>query len=247
MINTIFAALALASVASAQENTFRIQPYPDLAGTVHASLRAFAAQDAFADLSACAVLDARAIQPVDLAQAEQMLEPCLKEFTARYGVAVTVRRAAQAYDGGFSPQIEGLVLTVPSHIAVTHPAYRDLSTALARRDNRLFGHPAWLRRATPQEESVSALQSVVDSCVQMLMIRRISSGADFIAAYGRCLREEPALRIKDLRPGAGLSVNLLTAAPEPQARALTGLVTVLSEEGPVAVRILAYGEQIALP
>lgn len=246
MINLLFAVVVAAGVASAQENTFRIQPV-DLGSEVHTALRTFSAQDAFAGLAGCAVLDARMIQPLDLSQAEAMLAPCLKELTARYGVAVSVRRAAQAQDGGFSVQIEGLIITVPSYIPVTHAAYRDLSKALAARDGRLLGHPAWLRRATPQEESVSALQTVVDSCVQMLMIRKIETGADFIGAYGRCLRQEPSLMIKDLRAGQGLSVNILTAAPELQARAYTGLVTVVSEEGPVAVRILAYGEQIALP
>lgn len=247
MINLISILAAAVSLASAQEPTFRIQPYPSLDGTVNAALRSLQAQDAFAGLSACGVLDARMVRPVSLAQAEELLAPCLAELTSRYGVAVALRRAARTQDGGFSIQIEGLVLTLPSHVPVTHAAFRDLSRALSLRDNRLFGHPAWVRRATPQEESVSALQAVVDSCVRPLVLGKIATGADFIAAYGRCLRAEEALRITELRAGSGLSVNILTAAPEPQARAYTGLVTVPSEDGLVGVRVLAYGEQIALP
>ena len=81
----------------------------------------------------------------------------------------------------------------------------------------------------------------------MTVVRDINTSADFVKIYGSCLTRNPALKIDELRPGAGLTVNMKTEQDPKTVEALNGFVTVNAGKGPVSVMIIAYGAKVAMP
>lgn len=251
-MNTLLSAvalyIALAPCAAAQQ--FRILPYPDsLSETVNDTLRQFKPVDAFAASAACAIVDARLARRPTVNEAKELLAPCLYELGERYGFHVRCDNAAAAPESGLSTQVEGLLLRIPAYVPMTHPLVRDLHNALSRRNGRLFGLPAVIRR---DGGSVSAVQAALDSCALPTVLRRIETGADFLNVYGGCLRSHKALKIRDAKPAPGqrLGVVLASAADDDVLRALNGSVAIPSEDGPVEILIIAYPhrpERIRLP
>jgi hypothetical protein len=112
----------------------------------------------------------------------------------------------------------------------------------------LLGHPARvLTRGEAAPAAVSALQAALSDCMVVSVVRDVRSGEDFVKLYGRCLTRNPDLKIKEIRPAEGLAVTLSTDADRARVESYNGFVTVNAGKGPVAVMVVAYGAQVALP
>lgn len=229
------AALFLACAASAQQ--FHYQPEPDFQSGAEQVVRSFMPKDAFAGVSACAVVDARFIAKVSLPDAQKMLVPCLQAVSAAYQTKVTVKEGTLTPTDRMSAQVEVLLLQVPQGTGVQSPVMRDLNKALSMRRGQLLGHPAAVvveERKTPQE--------ALDSCVLPMVVRSIENGADFIKAYGGCLRKTPEFGIVEMQPWPNRprGVILLIKGDKPVADSLTTTVEVDSADGKVKVDLVAY-------
>lgn len=252
------AILALSAAANAQQ-VVRFQPEPDFNLMVREVAAPMAAKDAFAGLQECGVVDAKTFRPVTVAQAEQMIAPCLKAVGTRYAQSVTLERIAASNDGVFSVQVEGIAIYIPSEIAVTDALYKDLQYGIQKRNGRILGHPVLLRRgaAPDRNKDVKALaeapkslvQNAIDGCMQPMVLRKVETAEDFILYYGRCITQDKSLKVRELRaaPNHPMSVTLLSLADGPTVQSLNGAVTVLAENGPVTVKVLAYPQTVYLP
>ncbi len=240
----LFAALlALAASAAAQETPIRYMPEPDFDGIIARTLEGVKPHDAFEGVAACRVADAQFIKPVSLEEARQLLAPCVAALTATYGKRVAIGEGTVSAQGRMSAQVEVLMLEVPAGTGVEAPVMKDLNKAVAARGGRLLGHPAVVvaeQRKTPQE--------ALNECILPMVVREISTGADFIKAYGVCLRKIPEFGIVEMQPWPSkpLGVILLTKADHPVAESLTTAVEVSSLEGPVKVELIAYASTTAL-
>lgn len=235
--------ITLAVSAAAQESPMRYMPEPDFDGMISRAVEGVKPHDAFSGVAACQVADAKFLKPVSLDEARQMLQPCLSAISASYGKPVSVKTGTLSQEGRVNAQVEVLMLQVPTGTGAMTPVMKDLNKAISDRGGKLLGHPAVVvaaERTTPQE--------ALNECILPMVVREISSGADFIKAYGVCLRKIPEFGIVEMQqwPNKPLGVILLTKADKPVAESLTTSVQVSSAEGPVKVELVAYTSPTSL-
>ena len=240
---TLLIAAAPASASTLDAASFGARAFEASAASAVAS---FSAEDAFAGVGACGVLDVKTIRPFSLEEAEDLLQPCVSAAAAKYGAkAVAASGFISAPQSG-RPGRAGILLK--TDLAAGSQGHRDLAAAIARREGRLLGHEVRvLTKGQPAPAAVSALQQAVSDCMVVSVVRDIRSGEDFAKLYGRCLTRDPELKIVEVRPSEGLSVTLKTEAEGPRVESYNGFVTVNAGKGPVAIMIIAYGAQVALP
>jgi hypothetical protein len=257
MRHTLAAAAVLAALAVpafAEEISYTYQPEPAFERMIVRVAEPMRAKDAFAGLEECAVVDARTFRPVTAAQAEALLKPCVTAVGRRYGKDVTLEKLAAAPEGSMSTQVEGLALYLPADVAVTEPLMRDVQFGLGRRGDRVLGHQVLVRRGLPAPSSNkpvttpaaltrSVLQAAVDACPRTMVVRRIETSADFIAAYGGCILADKKLQVSLIRPAAAQPMGVLVQsdADAPVVRSLNGVVTIPAAGGPVMVSVAAFG------
>ena len=229
---TLVSIISLLPQLASTQTLVRFQPDPDFpmphfdryaAGVVHA----LSPKDAFAGHEACAIVDARLVQPLPINQAEEMLQPCMNSLSRRYGMRITTR---VDYIGKSLRQ--ALVIRLSDLTAIDNEAFRDLNHALALRKHQLLGHPAELRREALPGRSV--MQNAIDRCILPAVMRKIESGQDFIGYYGGCLPRAAELKIKALKqsPGHRLGVMVLSSADQSMVETLNGSVSVRAGNGP---------------
>src|SRR5207248_1799823 len=80
--------LSFAVPARSQSLPVRFQPEPDFEMLIRTVAAPLKPRDAFAGLAECAVVDARTFARVTIAQAEQMLTPCMAGVGRRYGATL---------------------------------------------------------------------------------------------------------------------------------------------------------------
>ena len=205
---------------------------------------AIAPADAFAGVAECASLDVKTFRPFTLDEASDMAAPCLAAVGRKLSASVEIEAGFLAAAHGGRPARTGLV--IKTDLAAGSKGHRDLMSALSRRENRILGHV--VRLLTPGEpalDSVSSVQAAMSQCIMTTVVRDIQTGADFVKIYGRCLSGNPDLKIKDIRAGQGLSVDVKTAhTAAEQVNALNGFVVVNAGKGPVRIRIVASAESL---
>lgn len=243
--------LALTVAARAEEPTFRFMPEPDFEAIVVKAVEPLKANDAFAGLAQCAVVDARTYVRPTASQALKMLTPCFKAVETRYGQTIRLETLSTPKEGSLSVEAEGLAVYVPEQLGAVSPLMRDLEHALSSRSGRILGQPVVIRRevaspsdnkpvTSPNALTISALQRTIDGCYTTQVIRRIATSEDFIASYGRCIVSDPNLRVRDIRPARPMGVTLESGAEEAVVRTLNGQVRVFGGDGPVTLSVTAY-------
>lgn len=246
MINLLLAVATLAVPAFSQTSERLAAGAGRFEMALDPAIMAFAAQDAFAGVGECGVLDIKTIRPFTLEEASDLITPCLaavgRKLPAKLEIQGGFITAAQAG----KPAQTGLLLKTDL-IPGTKP-HRDLMAGLSRRENRLLGHTVRvLTQGEVAPAAVSAVQAALTQCILPTVVRDIQTGDDFVKIYGRCLTRNEDLKIKEIRGGQGLSVNLKTEQSGAQVEALNGFVTVNAGKGPVSVMIVAYPAALALP
>jgi hypothetical protein len=203
-------------------------------------------EDAFAGVDECSVLDIKTIRPIAADEAADMIKPCLDAVARKYSAKIEPSAGFLSMPQGESAAATGLLLK--TDFVPGSKAHLDLLAGLSRRDNRLLGQPTRvLTRGETAPAAVSAVQKALEQCMVLTVVRDIKSGEDFVRLYGRCLTRNPDLKIKEVRAGEGLVVNLRTDGDRAMVEAYNGFVTVNAGKGPVQVMIVAYGALIALP
>ncbi len=116
--------------------------------------------DAFAGLPACAVVDAVTIRAYRLAEAVDVLQPCLKALSQRYAVEIAAAPGLVARPDG---QALGLRLSVQGVTFIGNNVREDIAYAIdGLRRGRLLGFPASVE--TPfTAKGVSAAPAWVDA------------------------------------------------------------------------------------
>ena len=232
----VLATLAAASFVSAQQ--FETQ--------VEDSLHPFVAEDAFANVPACGVLDIKTIRPFNLDEASDLVAPCLKAVAQNYSAKATVEAGFLSAPQSGQPGKAGLL--IKTDLAPGSKGHRDLVASLSRSQGRLLGH--MVKVMTKDElapAAISTLQKAIDGCMLLTVVRDIRSGEDFVKVYGKCLTRDAELKIKEILAAEGLAVTVKTDASGAQVEAYNGFVTVNAGKGPVKVMVVAYGAQVALP
>ncbi len=211
-----------------------------------AAVQPFVLEDSFAGIGACGVLDIKTFRAWTLEEASNLAAPCLKAVGAKYSAAMTMQAGAVSVATESSPIKPGLILK--TDLIPGSKAHRELRASLERRRNELLGHQVrLLTRGEAAPVSVSAVQEALKRCILTDVVRDLSNGADFVKIYGSCLTRNPDLRIDELRPGSGLTVEMKTESSSKSVEAMNGFVTVNAGKGPVSVLIIAYGAQTAKP
>ncbi|MFI5349603.1 MAG: hypothetical protein ACHQ2Z_08675 [Elusimicrobiota bacterium] len=248
-MNKIFIALSLAALAASAAHSqsevvaFGARSFESMAEAAVMPLRP---ADAFAGVAECGTLDIKTIRPWSLEEAAYKANPCLKAVGAKYSAVIKAEAGLVEAASQGRPMKPGLILK--TDLVAGSQAYRDLSTSLARRSNQLLGHRVLLlARGEAAPASVSAVQDALKQCMIMTVVRDINTSADFVQIYGTCLTRNKALKIDELRAGAGLTVNMKTEQDANTVEALNGFVTVNAGRGPVSVMIIAYGAKVAMP
>jgi hypothetical protein len=248
-MNKIFLALSLAALAAAaahaQSETlaFGARAFETQA---EASILPLRPADAFAGVAECGTLDIKTIRPWTLEEASRLARPCLKGVGAKYSASLTLEAGLIAAASEGRPMKPGLILK--TDVVQGSKAYHDLVSSLAHRAGTILGHRVLLlARGEIAPASVSAVQNALKQCIVMAVVRDINTSADFVKIYGSCLTRNPDLKIDELRPGAGLTVNMKTEQDAKTVDALNGFVTVNAGKGPVSIMIIAYGAQAAMP
>lgn len=235
----IFLVLAVLAAAA----TLRAQSFE---ARVADSLPAFIAEDAFADVGACGVLDIKTLRPFDLDEAVDLVKPCLDAVAEKYAARIVAEAGFLSAPQSGQPGPVGLL--VKTDMAAGSKAHRDLVAGISRRQDRLLGH---LTKILTKDElapaAISALQEAIGDCLVLTVVRDIRSADDFVKIYGKCLTRNAALKIKEIRPAEGLAVTVKTDAPSAQVEAYNGFVTVNAGKGPVSIMVVAYGAQVYLP
>ncbi|MDD5304570.1 MAG: hypothetical protein PHS14_15850 [Elusimicrobia bacterium] len=238
MKTTFLVLAALIAASSARAQSFESQ--------VVDSLHPFVAEDAFAGVGACGVLDIKTIRPFNLDEAADLVKPCMDAVAAKYAAkAVTEPGFLSAPQSG-QPGKAGLL--IKTDMKAGSKGHRDLVAGIEHRQGRLLGH--MVKVMTKDEvapASISTLQKAIDGCMLLTVVRDIRSGEDFVKIYGKCLTRNPDLKITEIRPADGLAVTVKTNASGAQVEAYNGFVTVNAGKGPVQVMVVAYGSQIYLP
>lgn len=232
----VLAALAAATVVSAQQFESQVED----------SLHPFVAEDAFAGVPACGVLDIKTIRPFNLDEATDLVGPCLEAVAKNYSAKATVEPGFLSAPQSGQPGKAGLL--IKTTLVPGSKGHRDLVASLARRQGRLLGHVVKvLTKDELAPASMSTLQKAIDGCMLLTVVRDVRSGEDFVKIYGKCLTRDAELKIKEVRAAEGLAVTVKTDATGAQVEAYNGFVTVNAGKGPVKVMVVAYGAQIALP
>jgi hypothetical protein len=238
MKKTFLVVAALIAASSALAQSFETQ--------VVDSLHPFVAEDAFAGIGECGVLDIKTIRPFNLDEATDLIQPCIEAVAKKYAAkAITEPGFLSAPQSG-QPGKAGLL--IKTDMAAGSKGHRDLVSSIGHRQGRLLGH---LVKVMTKDEilptSISTLQKAIGGCMLLTVVRDVRSGADFVKIYGKCLTKNPDLKIKEIRPADGLAVTVMTDASAPQVEAYNGFVTVNAGKGPVQIMVVAYGSQIFLP
>lgn len=235
----IFLILATCAVAV----TLRAQSFEDMAA---ASVQPFAAEDAFAGIKACDVLDIRNINPFNVDEAAALIKPCIAAAASKYSISAAAEVGFVAMDKAGKPSKAGLL--IKTNLLPGSKGHRDWIFALARRQGRLLGHLVKLLvKNDVAPAAVSTLQKGLESCILMTVVRDIRNSDDFVKIYGSCLTENPDLKIKEVRASQGMTVTIKTEADPAQVEAYNGFITVNVGKGPISVMVAAYGSQIFRP
>ena len=214
--------------------------------TVSVAVKTFAAEDVFADVPACVVLDTKTIRPFTLEEASDLANPCLKAVGQKYQAQLTLQAGLISAATEGRPAKPGLLLK--SDVTPGSKTHRDLASSLARREGRVLGHQVrLLTKGEAPPASVSSVQQALSQCILSTVVRDIQTGSDLVKTYGTCLTRNPSLKIDELRPGEGLTVNIKTGQTPAAVEALNGFVTVNAGKGPVQLMIIAYSSQDTLP
>jgi hypothetical protein len=248
-MNKIILSLALAglaaSAAHAQSETLA-SGARDFEAQAEAAILPLRPADAFAGVAECGTLDIKTLRPWTLEEASELANPCLKAVGAKYSAALELEGGLIETATQGSPMKPGLILK--TDVVRGSKTYSDLVTSLERRAGRLMGHRVLLlTRGEVAPSSVSAVQSALKQCIMTTVVRDISTSADFVKIYGSCLTRNKDLKIDEIRPGSGLTVNMKTEQDAISVEALNGFATVNAGKGPVTVMIIAYGAQVAMP
>jgi hypothetical protein len=238
MKKTFLVVAALIAASSALAQSFETQ--------VVDSLRPFVAEDVFAGIGECGVLDIKTIRPFNLDEATDLMQPCLDAVAKKYAAKAVVEPGFLSAPQSGQPGKAGLL--IKTDLTPGSKGHRDLVSSIGRRQGRLLGH---LVKVMTKDDilptSISTLQKAIEGCMLLTVVRDVRSGADFVKIYGKCLTRNPDLKIKEIRPAEGLAVTVMTEASGPQVEAYNGFVTVNAGKGPVQVMVVAYGSQIFLP
>ncbi len=238
MKKTFLVLVALAAAVSLRAQSFETQ--------IVDSLHPFVAEDAFAGVGACGVLDIKTIRPFNLDEASDLIKPCLDAFAQQNSTKITAEAGFLSAPQSGEPGKSGLL--IKTDLKAGSKAHRDLVAAISRRQNRLLGH--MVKVMTKDETapaSISTLQKAIDGCMLLTVVRDVRSGDDFVKIYGKCLTRNPELKIKEIRAAEGLAITVKTDASAPQVEAYNGFVTVNQGKGPVKIMVVAYGSQVFLP
>ena len=226
--------VALSVAATLRAQSFETQ--------VEDSLRPFVAEDAFADIGACGVLNIKTIHTSNLHEVPALVKPCMDAVAKKYATKVVIEPGLLSAPHGKAG------LLVKTDIAAGSKGHRDLVAGLSRRQGHLFGHPTkilTLDEVTPT--AISTIQKAIDSCMLLTVVRDLNNGEDFVNIYGKCLTKNAELKITEIRPAEGLTVTVKADATGAQVEAYNGFVTVNAGKGPVSVMIIAYGKQVYRP
>lgn len=239
MIKTLLVLVTAALASAANAQTFETQ--------VEDSLHPFVAEDAFANVPACGVLDIKTIRAIPLDEAADMVEPCLAAVAKNYNAKAAAEAGFLSAPQSGKPGQAGLL--IKTDLAPGSKGHRDLMTSLSRRQGRLLGHmtKVMTRNETAPAATASAVQKAIDGCMLLTVVRDIRSGEDFVKVYGKCLTRDESLKIKEVRAAEGLAVTLKTSASGAEVEAYNGFVTVNAGKGPVQVMVVAYGANVFLP
>ncbi|MBI5245771.1 MAG: hypothetical protein HY923_01210 [Elusimicrobia bacterium] len=232
----VIAALSLSTFAGAQ--SFETQ--------VEDSLKPFVAEDAFAGVPACGVLDIKTIRPFNLDEASDLVNPCLQAVAKKYSATFVAEGGFLSAPQSGRPGTTGLL--IKTDLTAGSKGHRDLVASLAHRDGRLLGHVTKVLTAgEPAPAAISSLQKAIEGCMLLTVVRDVRSGDDFVKIYGKCLTRDAELKITEIRPAEGLAVTLKTSATNEQVESYNGFVTVNAGKGPVKVMVVAYGANVYLP
>lgn len=246
MINLLLAVATLAVPASCQMSESLAARAGRFETALDPAVMAFAVQDAFAGVGECGVLDIKTIRPFTLEEASDLIAPCLAAVSRKLPATLEIQAGFLTASQAGKPAKTGLILK--TDLVAGTKAHRDLMAGLNRRENRLLGHTVrLLTRGEAAPASVSAVQAALGQCILPTVVRDIQTGDDFVRIYGKCLTRNEDLKIKDIRGGQGLSVNIKTEQSGAQVESLNGFVTVNSGKGTVSVMIVAYSAGLALP
>ena len=248
LFSAALAASLIPSFVRAEDAAFRYQPEPAFDAIVNEAVVSIEPSDAFAGLPECRILDARLLRPYALDEAVAALKPCVAAVSRRYGQNLSAVAGTMESATGKSPVGAILIETGPA--AMTSPLLRDLARSLDLRKGLLLGQPAKIsREGEPAPAAHSPVQAALDGCIVTMMVRSIDSSEDFLRFYGRCLRQDAELKIRDIRPSPGrdLAVTILSAADEPTVRSLNGKVFANAGEGRVGILVLAYSTAAGQP
>lgn len=246
MINLLLAALALATPAFSRPSESLRAAAGRFEMALDPAVMAFASEDAFAGVGACGALDIKTIRPFTLEEASDLIAPCLAAVGRKLPATLEIQGGFITAAQAGRPAKTGLL--IKTDLVAGSKAHRDLIAGLSRRENRMLGHTVRvLTRGEAAPASVSAVQAALAQCILPTIVRDIQTGDDFVRIYGRCLTRNEDLKIKEIRGGQGLSVNLKTEQSGAQVEALNGFVTVNAGKGPVSVMIIAYPTSLALP
>jgi len=238
MKKNLLVLVALIAAVSANAQNFESQ--------VSEALHPFVAEDAFAGIGACGVLDIKTIRPFNLDEASDLVKPCLQAVAAKYAAkAVTEPGFLSAPQSGM-PGKAGLL--VKTDLTAGSKGHRDMISGIEHRQGRLLGH--MVKVLTKDEitpSAISTLQKSIDGCMLLTVVRDIRSGDDFVKIYGKCLTRNAELKISEIRAAEGLAVTVKTNASGAQVESYNGFVTVNAGKGPVQVMVVAYGSQVYLP
>lgn len=247
-MNKLLLALAAATLAvnaAAQTETLSLQARAFEANAEEIVSRVTPV-DVFAGVGECGNLDIKTIRAWTLEEAVDLANPCLKAVGVKVAASLTLQAGFVTAAEAGRPAEPGLLLK--TDLVPGSQTHRDLVASLGRRRNELFGHPVrLLTRGEAAPASVSAVQGALAQCLMTTVVRDIQTSGDFVRIYGKCLTRNPDLKISEIRPGAGLTVNLKTEQAPAGVEALNGFVTVNAGKGPVQVMIIAYGAQVAMP
>ena len=230
--------VALIAAVSARAQSFESQ--------VEGALRPFVAEDAFAGIGACGVLDIKTIRQFNLDEATDLIKPCMDAVAQKYATKASIEAGFLSAPQSGQPGKTGLL--IKTEMTAGSKGHRDLMSSLSHRQGLLFGHPTKvLTRDEVSPSAISTLQKAIDGCMLLTVVRDVRSGEDFVKIYGKCLTKNAELKITEIRAAEGLAVTVKTDATGSQVEAYNGFVTVNAGKGPVQVMVVAYGSQVYLP
>jgi hypothetical protein len=237
MKKTLLVIAALAAAATLRAQSFESQ--------IIDSLRPYMAEDTFADVGACGVLDIKTIRPFNLDEASDLVKPCIEAVARKYGAKAVAEAGFLSAPQSGLPAKAGLI--IKTDLNPGSEGHRALVSAISRREGRLLGHMA--KVMTKDEApitSASALQHALNSCTVLAVVRDIRSGEDFLKIYGKCLSKNPELMIKDIQAAEGLAITVSADAPVARVDSYNGFLTVNAGKGPIQIRVIAFGSGVSV-